>query len=178
MSARPSLTEMENSMLMRFALAEAEHALKEGEIPIGCVVAVPGEHGLRIIGRGFERGSHQRHEHAVQAALAAATGKLRPNESGIVVVSTVEPCAPCMQLCRAARARQVIFGVGVPAESGMRRLSIGTGDSDESISIASVMAKESRDLLLKFIEHRRGSRDAMAYAQQLVQRPATKTHAA
>jgi tRNA(Arg) A34 adenosine deaminase TadA len=177
MSSHPALTPVEVTMLMRFALSEAERGLKAGTIPIGCIVAIPGEHGLRIIGRGQEQPSSGHEGHAVKAALEAAVGKQRPGESGIVVVATLEPCAACMDLVRAAPIRQLVYGLASPSESGERRVSMGR-DSESMMCSPGVMVTECRNLIYAFVEAGGHPPDVVAFAQRILRRASTRPHAA
>jgi len=178
MSSHPALTAIETDMLMRFALGEAERGLRAGEAPIGCVVVVPGEHGLRIVGRGHETSGAGHEGHAVSAALVGAVEKRRPGESGIVVVSTVEPCEECMDLIHAAPIRQLVYGLSLHAESGERRIDMER-DSHSLISVGGVRANDCRDLLYKFLKAGGHAPGAMSYVEKIVRRAQRRSfHAA
>ena len=169
MSSQPALTSIETDMLMRFALGEAERGLRAGETPIGCVVVVPGEHGLRIVGRGHETSAAGHEGHAVKAALAGAVGRRRPGESGIVVVSTVEPCEACMELIQEAPSRQLVYGLSLPTGSGERRIAMER-DSHSLISVGGIRANDCRDLLYSFLKASGHAPVAVAFVEQIVRR--------
>jgi tRNA(Arg) A34 adenosine deaminase TadA len=177
MSSQPALTAIETDMLMRFALGEAERGLRARETPIGCVVVVPGEHGLRIVGRGHETSAAGHEGHAVNAALVGAVEKRRPGESGIVVVSTVEPCEACMELIQCAPIRQLVYGLSLPSSSGTRRIDTER-DSHSLISVGGVRANECRDLLYSFLKAGGHAPSAMAFVEQIVRRAQRQFQAA
>jgi tRNA(Arg) A34 adenosine deaminase TadA len=167
MSSQPALTAIETDMLMRFALGEAERGLRAGETPIGSVVVVPGEHGLRIVGRGYEKSAFGHDGHAVKAALFGAVEKRRPGESGIVVVSTVEPCEACMELIQEAPIRQLVYGLSLPATSGQRRIGMER-DSHSLISVGGIRAHDCRDMLYTFLKAGGHAPSAIAFVEQIV----------
>ena len=98
---------------MREALAEAEAAFHEGEVPIGAVV-VREDH---VIGRGHNRTaqSGQPFEHAEMRALWAATDAVGVHGlEQAVLYSTIEPCVMCIGAVILARLPRVVFGAREP----------------------------------------------------------------
>jgi tRNA(Arg) A34 adenosine deaminase TadA len=94
---------------MREALALAERAEAEGEIPVGAVVVRGGE----IIGRGHNRPvtDHDPTAHAEIVALREAaldTGNYRLTDC--TLVATLEPCTMCMGAMLHARIPRLLFG--------------------------------------------------------------------
>ena len=93
---------------MRAALAEANMAASDGEIPVGAVVVENGE----IIARGHNRsvGEHDPSGHAEIVALRAA-GKARENYRlpGATLYVTLEPCVMCTGAIVQARVGRVVF---------------------------------------------------------------------
>jgi len=67
---------MPDEDFMRAALALAEHARSEGEVPVGAVVVREGA----VVGSGFNSpiGRHDPSAHAEMLALRAAAAKERP----------------------------------------------------------------------------------------------------
>jgi tRNA(Arg) A34 adenosine deaminase TadA len=173
MSSNPALTSYEVTMLMRLALSEAERGLKVGELPIGCVVAVPGANGLRVLGRAHETNSSGSDGHALKMALAGSVAKMRPGESGVVVATTVEPCDECMDLLRSAPIRQLVYGLALPSGSGEHRISLGR-DSESMISIPGVMESECRTLLSSYVDNGGHAPAAVATAVQILRHPSMR----
>jgi tRNA(adenine34) deaminase len=94
---------------MRQALAEAETAAGEGEIPVGAVVVVNGE----VVGRGHNNSvaNADPSGHAEIVALRAAgasTGNYRLPAATLYV--TLEPCVMCTGAIVQSRITRVVFG--------------------------------------------------------------------
>ena len=98
---------------MEEALALAEAAAAEGEIPVGAVVV---DREGRIIGRGRNRresGDPLGHAELIAIGEAArAIGDWRLE--GTTMVVTLEPCAMCAGALVNARVEQLIFGAYDP----------------------------------------------------------------
>ncbi|MCH7829316.1 MAG: tRNA adenosine(34) deaminase TadA [Proteobacteria bacterium] len=94
---------------MRAALAEAELAAGEGEIPVGAAVVVNGE----VIAAGHNRSVSESDPcgHAEIVALRAA-GKMLQNYrlNGATLYVTLEPCIMCTGAIVQARIGRVVFG--------------------------------------------------------------------
>ncbi len=104
---------MDDSEGMRLALAEAEQASAEGEVPVGCVVVFRGV----VVGRGRNR--RERHgdplAHAEMLAIqqaAHARGDWRL--SGCTLYVTLEPCAMCAGALVASRVDRLVYGAHDP----------------------------------------------------------------
>jgi tRNA(adenine34) deaminase len=94
---------------MRQALAEAETAAGEGEIPVGAVVVVNGE----VVGSGHNNSvaNADPSGHAEIVALRAAgagTGNYRLPAATLYV--TLEPCVMCTGAIVQSRIKRVVFG--------------------------------------------------------------------
>jgi tRNA(adenine34) deaminase len=100
--------------LVREALREAARAAEEGEVPAGAVVAEPDG---TVVSRGRNRvialSDPTAHAEiiAIRAASAAA-GNYRLD--GLVLASTLEPCAMCLSAALHARLAAIIFGAAEP----------------------------------------------------------------
>lgn len=95
--------------LMGRALALAQRAWDEGEVPVGALVVLDGE----IIGEGWNRpiGTHDPSAHAEIQALRAAgamVGNYRLVDCELFV--TLEPCVMCSGAIMHARIKRVVFG--------------------------------------------------------------------
>jgi tRNA(adenine34) deaminase len=103
----------ENERYMRYALREAERAIEEGEVPVGCVI----EHGGEIIGK-----AHNQREtledptaHAEILAITQAAAHLRSwrlEKTRLYV--TLEPCAMCAGAIILARIPVLYWGAPDP----------------------------------------------------------------
>jgi len=98
---------------MSQALAEAEAALRDGEVPVGAVVVF----GDCIVGKGHNAviGAKDPTAHAEIIALreaAQALGNYRL--SGATLYSTIEPCAMCAGAIVHARIERLVYGASDP----------------------------------------------------------------
>ena len=99
----------EKAMFMREALKEAEIALANDEIPIGCVLVKDGQ----IIGRGHN--AREELQRAVMHAEIMAIEKANQRENSwrlldTTLFVTIEPCVMCSGAIGLARIPQVIYG--------------------------------------------------------------------
>jgi tRNA(adenine34) deaminase len=98
---------------MRQAIKEAEKALAQGEVPIGCVIV----HDGRVIGRGHNRTESLQDPtaHAEMLAITSAAGHMKSwRLLGTTVYCTVEPCAMCAGALVLARVNRLEFGAFDP----------------------------------------------------------------
>ena len=113
--SRPTPIELshQDEAMMRLALAQAEQAQAEGEVPVGAVVVYEGQ----IVGRGFNQPilRHDPTAHAEVVAMrdaAARLGNYRLVDCELFV--TLEPCLMCAGAMMHARIRRVVFGASDP----------------------------------------------------------------
>ncbi len=98
---------------MRYALAEAQLALKKNEVPIGAVVVLED----KIIGRGYNQVEclNDPTAHAEIIAIGAACNSLDSwRLSGCSIYVTIEPCVMCAGAIVLARLTRLIFGATDP----------------------------------------------------------------
>ncbi len=112
-SARKRRTEMDDREGMRLALAEAERAAADREVPVGCIVVREGA----VVGRGRNRrvclGDPLAHAELLAIREAArAIGGWRL--SGCTLFVTLEPCAMCAGALVASRLDRLVFGTRDP----------------------------------------------------------------
>jgi tRNA(adenine34) deaminase len=103
----------EDEKWMRYALAEAQLALKKNEVPIGAVVVYED----KIIGRGHNQVESLKDPtaHAEIIALGAASNFLNSwRLSGSSIYVTIEPCAMCAGAIVLSRIDRLIFGAEDP----------------------------------------------------------------
>lgn len=146
-----------DSHWMAAALAEAETAFREGEVPVGAVVVL----GEDIVGRGHNRSTRtgQPFEHAEIVAMWEAVGKVgaRALEQS-VLYSTVEPCVMCIGAVLLARIPRVVFGAREPRTGACESvLSIPNepGLLHRVVVIGGVEEARCRDLMQRFFAQRR-----------------------
>ena len=142
---------------MKEALALAEEAAADGEIPVGAVIV--DSDGV-IIGRGRNRresGDPLGHAELIairQAAEAIGDWRLE----GTTMVVTLEPCAMCAGALVNARVAKLIFGAFDP-KAGFCG-SLGNLVQDARLNhrlevVSGVEAEESKRLLQEFFQELR-----------------------
>ena len=105
-----ALVEEEDARRMREALAAASVAREAGEVPVGaCVVA---EDGRLLASAGNRtRTDCDPTAHAEVVALREAARRYGNYRlTGVVVYSTIEPCAMCAGALIQARVRRLVYG--------------------------------------------------------------------
>jgi tRNA(adenine34) deaminase len=94
---------------MQRALALAERAARDNEVPIGAVLVLDEE----VIGEGWNQpiANHDPTAHAEVVALRAGAARLGNYRlSGTTLYVTLEPCAMCFGAVLNARVSRVVFG--------------------------------------------------------------------
>lgn len=104
---------LQDEVFMRRAIALAQQAAREGEVPVGAVVVHNGE----VIGEGYNRpiSSCDPTAHAEMVALRDASsriGNYRLPDSTLYV--TIEPCTMCAGALVHARVARVVYGTTEP----------------------------------------------------------------
>jgi tRNA(adenine34) deaminase len=99
----------EDERFMRQAITQAKKALKNGDVPIGCVIVREG----KVIARGYNRRNMDRQSlaHAELMAIKKASkivGDWRLEDCKMYV--TLEPCQMCAGAIVQARMPEVIMG--------------------------------------------------------------------
>ena len=142
---------------MRAALAEAELAAEEGEIPVGAVVVVGNE--VIASGRNNSVSASDPAGHAEIIALRAAAarqGNYRLSDATLYV--TLEPCVMCTGAIVHARVKRVVFGA-YDRKAGALGSVVDLSDSkalNHRFEInGGVLADECSDELQRFFAARR-----------------------
>lgn len=142
---------------MAEALAEAQRAAAEGEVPIGAVVVAEG----KIAGRGRNARERLRDPtaHAEILALQEASRTLgRWRLTGATVYATLEPCPMCAGALVNARVDRLVYGVADPKAGAVDTLFDLARDArlNHRLQVASgVLAPECGELLRVFFQKRR-----------------------
>ena len=183
----PHLTEPEKIRLMREALREAEIGVKEGEAPIGCVIALaddaddaePGT--ARIVARGHNKGNalQRKNAHAEIIAFenAGSDGEGKPpalpmEAEGVILVSSLEPCVMCLGAAMESGVAYVLFGLEAPADNGTKRVKPPESpESSNPVIEGGILAEESRALFADWLRGKEGTKQAKFVEQLLALTP-------
>ena len=112
---------MTDADFMREALKEAERALLEGELPVGCVIAKDGAIIARAHNRCEADGDATAHAELLairQASRAAGDWRL----TNCTLYVTLEPCPMCAGAIMQARLGRLVYGAANPAQGCMGSL--------------------------------------------------------
>ncbi len=149
---------MAHAAFMGEALAEAELAFREGEVPIGAVLVRQG----RVLARDHNRTEQERDPtaHAEVLALRRA-GRLLGDWrlEGTVLYVTVEPCPMCAGALVLARVPLVVYGARDPkwgAVGSLYNLLQERRLNHRAEVIEGVREQECAALLRRFFRERSG----------------------
>jgi tRNA(adenine34) deaminase len=142
---------------MNQALALAEKAEGQGEVPVGAVLVHDGE----LIGAGWNQpiGCHDPSAHAEVTALRDAgkrLGNYRLAQTTLYV--TLEPCLMCVGALVHARVARVVYGAADPKSGAVDTCCQGfelPGLNHRVAVTAGVLADECSDILRRFFRVRR-----------------------
>lgn len=142
---------------MRLALAEAEAALAEDEVPIGAVVV----HEGRVVASAHNQREQLRDPtaHAEMIAItqaAEAIGDWRLE--GCALYVTLEPCVMCAGAILLARVPLVVYGAGDPKAGAVSTLFQLLDDrrlNHRCETVAGVLAESCGGILTRFFEQKR-----------------------
>ena len=137
---------------MEEALALAEQAAAEGEIPVGAVIV---DREGNVIGRGRNRReSGDPLGHAELIAIAEAARNIGDwRLEGTTMIVTLEPCAMCAGALVNARIERLVFGAYDPKAGFCGTLGNLVQDArlNHRLEVeGGYMAERSRDLLQSF----------------------------
>lgn len=142
---------------MRLALAEAEAALAENEVPIGAVIV----HDDRVIAAAHNQREQLRDPtaHAEMVAItqaAEALGSWRLIDCTLYV--TLEPCPMCAGAIVQARIPTVVYGAPDPKAGAVATLYQLLSDrrlNHQAQIVSGVLGQQCGSLLTRFFEAQR-----------------------
>ena len=143
---------------MELALAEAEAAAAEDEVPVGAVVV---SLGRGVLGRAHNQREQLRDPtaHAEMIAITQAADALRSwRLDDCVLYVTLEPCPMCAGAIVQARVPLVFYGCTDPKAGACHTLYHITDDArlnHRCEVTGGVRAEECADLLRRFFQERR-----------------------
>jgi tRNA(adenine34) deaminase len=120
--------EHDRTAWMNEALAEADLAAAEGEVPVGCVVV--GADGVELgRGRNAREALADPTAHAEMIAVRAAAARIGGwRLDGATVYVTLEPCTMCAGALVLARVARVVYGCADPKAGALATLYTIGGD--------------------------------------------------
>ena len=142
---------------MRMAIAEAEAALAENEVPIGAVIA----HNDRIIAAAHNQREQLKDPtaHAEMIAITQAAQALNSwRLEGCTLYVTLEPCPMCAGAILQARVPTVVYGAADPKAGAVQTLFQLLGDrrmNHQCQIVAGVLAEPCGQILSDFFRQKR-----------------------
>lgn len=145
-------------LMMKRALALAQHGANVGEVPVGAVIT----HNDSIIGTGYNCpiSTNDPTAHAEIVALRSACQQLQNYRlpAGSTLYITLEPCTMCLGALIHARVNRVVFGAYEPkagaAHSQLKLQQMPFYNHTLMIQ-GGLLAKDSATLLSTFFKARR-----------------------
>jgi tRNA(adenine34) deaminase len=142
---------------MRMALAEAEAALAEEEVPVGAVIV----HGERVIAAAHNQ-REQLHDPTAHAEMIAITQAAEALGSwrleGCTLYVTLEPCPMCAGAVLQARIDALVYGAADPKAGAVQTLYQLLNDprlNHRTQTVSGVLANECGGILTQFFQGRR-----------------------
>ena len=142
---------------MRLALAQAEEAARQDEVPVGAVVVCSGT----VVGSGFNQRESRQNPlcHAEIAAIDSAAKRLgRWRLSDCAIYVTLEPCIMCVGAILQARFAKLVFGC-LDAKAGavesLYRLCEDRRLNHQLPVVGGVLVNETGAVLSEFFTHLR-----------------------
>ena len=148
---------MSDADFMNLALALADEAARNGEVPVGAVVVKDGA----VIGRGSNRpiSATDPTAHAEIVAMREAAARLgNYRMAGCELFVTLEPCAMCVGAMLHARIARVVFGARDPKTGACGSVvdlpAVGALNHHARFE-GGILAGESGAILKRFFAERR-----------------------
>ena len=142
---------------MRQALAEAEIAFAEDEVPVGAIIAQGDQ--IVAVAHNQREALHDPTAHAEMIAITQAAASLSSwRLEGCTLYVTLEPCPMCAGAIVQSRVPQVVYGASDPKAGAVDSLYQLLGDprlNHASQVTRGVMAEECGEILKRFFRARR-----------------------
>ncbi len=156
----------QDEIWMRHALALAERAEQEGEVPVGAVLVLDGQ----VIGEGWNQsvGRHDPTAHAEILALregGTRLGNYRLVDSTLYV--TLEPCVMCAGALIHSRIGRLVYGAADPKTGAAGSVFSLLDDPrhNHQVQVSSgILAGECSEQLSAFFRRRRQQKKAARLA--------------
>jgi tRNA(adenine34) deaminase len=139
------------------AIAEAEAAREDGEVPVGAIVVLEGE--VKGRGRNAVIGLSDPTAHAeIMAMRDAARTAGNYRLTGATLYSTIEPCAMCAGAIVQARIERLVYGAADP-KAGAVDTHFGVCSTEflnhRVIVEGGILERECRAMIQSFFRERR-----------------------
>lgn len=142
-----------DAAFMRKALAEAEQAERDGEVPVGAIVVCRG----RVLARthNLTETLHDVTAHAEMQAITAAANALGGKYlTGCTLYVTVEPCPMCAGALGWSQISRIVYGA--PDDKRGYHLIAPAALHPKTEVVARVLEEDCREMMRRFFAKKRG----------------------
>lgn len=165
------MSELNDAYWMKQALALAQKAWEQGEVPVGAILVLDDE----VIGQGWNRPItlHDPTAHAEIMALQQG-GQIVQNYRllNATLYVTLEPCVMCAGAMVHSRIKRLVYGASdlkTGAAGSLLDVLRHPGMNHQIEITAGVMANECSEMLSQFFQQRREQKKAEREARRLNQ---------
>ena len=165
------MSELNDAYWMKQALALAQKAWDQGEVPVGAILVLDDE----VIGQGWNR-PITRHDPTAHAEIMALQqgGQIVQNYRllNATLYVTLEPCVMCAGAMVHSRIKRLVYGASdlkTGAAGSLLDVLRHPGMNHQIEITAGVMANECSDMLSQFFQQRREQKKAEREARRLNQ---------
>ncbi|TBM01825.1 tRNA adenosine(34) deaminase TadA [Hafnia paralvei] len=165
------MSELNDAYWMKQALALAQKAWEQGEVPVGAILVLDDE----VIGQGWNR-PITRHDPTAHAEIMALQqgGQIVQNYRllNATLYVTLEPCVMCAGAMVHSRIKRLVYGASdlkTGAAGSLLDILRHPGMNHQIEITAGVMANECSEMLSQFFQQRREQKKAEREARRLNQ---------
>lgn len=165
------MSELNDAYWMKQALALAQKAWDQGEVPVGAILVLDDE----VIGQGWNR-PITRHDPTAHAEIMALQqgGQIVQNYRllNATLYVTLEPCVMCAGAMVHSRIKRLVYGASdlkTGAAGSLLDVLRHPGMNHQLEITAGVMANECSEMLSQFFQQRREQKKAEREARRLNQ---------
>ena len=165
------MSELNDAYWMKQALALAQKAWEQGEVPVGAILVLDDE----VIGQGWNR-PITRHDPTAHAEIMALQqgGQIGQNYRllNATLYVTLEPCVMCAGAMVHSRIKRLVYGASdlkTGAAGSLLDVLRHPGMNHQIEITAGVMANECSEMLSQFFQQRREQKKAEREARRLNQ---------
>nr|WP_217509704.1 tRNA adenosine(34) deaminase TadA [Hafnia paralvei] len=171
MNGGEHVSELNDAYWMKQALALAQKAWDQGEVPVGAILVLDDE----VIGQGWNR-PITRHDPTAHAEIMALQqgGQIVQNYRllNATLYVTLEPCVMCAGAMVHSRIKRLVYGASdlkTGAAGSLLDVLRHPGMNHQIEITAGVMANECSEMLSQFFQQRREQKKAEREARRLNQ---------
>ncbi len=98
---------------MREAIEESRKSLKNGNVPVGCVIVLDNKIIARSHNESHTRNHHLAHTEMLALQSASQILKKKENRNKAVLYTTFEPCPMCFGATLLSWVKEIVYGINL-----------------------------------------------------------------